>query len=113
MERFLERTGEGGIAAVERGLHGAVSPVSSGIIIVLIFRIGGLLNAGFEQILLLYSPSVYQVSDIIDTYVYRADLIGRQYSFGAAMGLFKSVLALILMYMANKVSQWLGREGLW
>lgn len=87
--------------------------ISFAIVITLIFRIGGMLNAGFEQILLLYSPSVYQVSDIIDTYVYRAGLIGRQYSFGAAVGLFKSILALILMYMANKIAQRLGQEGLW
>lgn len=87
--------------------------ISFAIVITLIFRIGGMLNAGFEQILLLYSPAVYQVSDIIDTYVYRAGLIGRQYSFGAAVGLFKSVLAFILMYIANKVAQYLGQEGLW
>lgn len=87
--------------------------ISFAIVITLIFRIGGMLDAGFEQILLLYSPSVYAVSDIIDTYVYRAGLIGRQYSFGAAVGLFKSLLALILMYMANKVAQRLGQEGLW
>ena len=87
--------------------------ISFAIVIILIFRIGGMLDAGFEQILLLYSPSVYSVSDIIDTYVYRAGLIGRQYSFGAAVGLFKSVLALVLMYMANKVAQYLGQEGLW
>jgi putative aldouronate transport system permease protein len=87
--------------------------ISFAIVITLIFAIGGLLNAGFEQILLLYSPAVYQVSDIIDTYVYRAGLIGRQYSFGAAVGLFKSVLALILMYLANKMAQRLGQPGLW
>lgn len=87
--------------------------ISFAIVITLIFRIGGMLNAGFEQILLLYSPSVYAVSDIIDTYVYRAGLIGRQYSFGAAVGLFKSLLAFVLMYMANKVAQQLGQEGLW
>ena len=87
--------------------------IAFAIVITLIFRIGGMLDAGFEQILLLYSPSVYAVSDIIDTYVYRAGLIGRQYSFGAAVGLFKSFLALLLMYMANKVAQRTGQEGLW
>ena len=93
--------------------HVTLPSISFAIVITLIFRIGGTLNAGFEQILLLYSPSVYSVSDIIDTYVYRAGLIGRQYSFGAAVGLFKSALALVLMYMANKIAQKLGQEGLW
>ena len=97
----------------QRMWHITLPSISFAIVIILIFRIGGMLDAGFEQILLLYSPSVYSVSDIIDTYVYRAGLIGRQYSFGAAVGLFKSVLALALMYMANKISQKLGQEGLW
>ena len=93
--------------------HVTLPSISFAIVITLIFRIGGTLNAGFEQILLLYSPAVYSVSDIIDTYVYRVGLIGRQYSFAAAVGLFKSVLAFLLMYMANKVAQKLGQEGLW
>ena len=97
----------------QRMWHVTLPSISFAIVITLIFRIGGMLNAGFEQILLLYSPSVYSVSDIIDTYVYRAGLIGRQYSFGAAVGLFKSVLAFILMYIANKIAQQLGQEGLW
>lgn len=97
----------------QRMWYVTIPSISFAIVIILIFRIGGMLDAGFEQILLLYSPSVYSVSDIIDTYVYRAGLIGRQYSFGAAVGLFKSVLALILMYMANKVAHYLGQEGLW
>ena len=97
----------------QRMWHVTLPSISFAIVIILIFRIGGMLDAGFEQILLLYSPSVYSVSDIIDTYVYRAGLIGRQYSFAAAVGLFKSALALALMYMANKISQKLGQEGLW
>jgi putative aldouronate transport system permease protein len=87
--------------------------ISFAIVITLIFAIGGLLNAGFEQILLLYSPAVYEVADVIDTYVYRAGLLGRQYSFGAAVGLFKSVLALILMVIANQIARKLGQPGLW
>lgn len=83
------------------------------IAITLIFAIGGLLNAGFEQILLLYSPSVYSVADVIDTYVYRSGLLSRQYSFASAVGLFKSILALILMVGANKVAKRVGQPGLW
>ncbi|HEY9077832.1 MAG TPA: ABC transporter permease subunit [Anaerolineaceae bacterium] len=83
------------------------------IAIQLIFSIGGLLNAGFEQILLLYSPGVYGVADIIDTYVYRNGLLGRQYSFAAAVGLFKSLIALLLMVGANRVAKWVGQPGLW
>jgi len=83
------------------------------IAIVLIFRIGGLLNAGFQQVLLLYSPQVYKVADIIDTYVYRSGLLSMQYSYAAAVGVFKSILALILLLIANKVAKWVGQPGIW
>ena len=97
----------------QRMLYITVPSISFAIVITLIFAIGGLLNAGFEQILLLYSPAVYEVADIIDTYVYRVGLLGRQYSFGAAIGLFKSVLALLLMVIANQIARRLGQPGLW
>ena len=83
------------------------------IILLLIFNIGGLLNAGFEQILLLYSPTVYDVADIIDTYVYRAGLQSMKYSYAAAVGFFKSILAMILLLGANKVAHKFGETGIW
>ena len=83
------------------------------IIILLIFRVGGLLNAGFEQILLLYSPPVYEVADILDTYVYRSGILGLKYSFAAAVGLFKAVLAAALLLGANLLAKRLGRTGIW
>ncbi len=83
------------------------------IVILLIFAIGGILNAGFEQVLLLYSPPVYSVGDIIDTYVYRRGLLEMQYSFATAVGLFKSVLAMLLLLGANWAAHRLGEEGIW
>ena len=83
------------------------------IVILLIFRIGSLLDAGFEQILLLYSPSVYSVADIIDTYVYRAGLQSLRYSYATAVGLFKSLLAMILLLGANRLAHLLGQPGIW
>ncbi|MFB9752197.1 ABC transporter permease [Paenibacillus hodogayensis] len=82
-------------------------------VILLIFNIGGLLNAGFEQIMLLYSPSVYQVGDIIDTYVYREGLIQMQYSYAAAVGIFKNVLAMCLIVGANWIARRLNQTGIW
>ncbi|WP_135554047.1 ABC transporter permease [Paenibacillus cymbidii] len=83
------------------------------VVIMLIFSIGGMLNAGFEQIMLLYSPPVYEVSDIIDTYVYRRGLIEMQYSFAAAVGVFKSFIALFLLLGANYVAKKLEQDGIW
>lgn len=90
-----------------------VPSISFVIVILLIFSIGSLLNAGFEQILLLYSPSVYSVADIIDTHVYREGLINLQYSYAAAVGLFKSILALLLLLAANKLAHKFGQPGIW
>ena len=81
--------------------------------ILLIFNIGNLINAGFEQILLLYSPLVYDVSDIIDTYVYREGLQQLNFSYAAAVDVFKSVIALTMVVGANFIAKRLEQEGLW
>ena len=83
------------------------------IVILLIFRVGGLLNAGFEQILLLYSPPVYEVADILDTYVYRSGIISLKYSFATAVGLFKAILAAVLLLGSNVIAKRLGHTGIW
>jgi len=62
--------------------------------------IGGLLSAGFEQVLVLYNPLVYETVDILDTLVYRMGLINRQFSLSAAMGLFRNVVSLMLVGIA-------------
>lgn len=64
-----------------------------------------ILSAGFDQIYNLYSPMVYQTGDVLDTYVYRMGLLGRQYSFSTAVGLLRSVVGLILMVTANELSK--------
>ena len=88
----------------------AIRPV---IIIVFILNLGNILNAGFEQIFLLYSPLVYDVADVIDTFVYRAGIIGSDYSFSTAAGLFKSVVALIMIVGANRIAKTAGQEGIY
>jgi putative aldouronate transport system permease protein len=87
--------------------------ISHVIVILFIFRIGALLDADFEQILLLYSPPVYAVSDVIDTYVYRSGLLNLKYSFATAVGLYKSVLALVLLLGTNKLAHRMGHTGIW
>ena len=61
----------------------------------------GILSAGFDQIYNLYSPLVYETGDVLDTYVYRIGLVGRQYSFGSAVGLVRSLVGMILLLTAN------------
>jgi len=74
-----------------------ISPI---IILLATLSIGSLLNAGFEQVFILYNSLVYQSSDIIDTFVYRLGLINGQLAPAAAMGLFKSVVSSLLVGMA-------------
>ena len=71
------------------------------------------LSAGFDQIYNLYSPIVYETGDILDTYIYRIGLIGRQYSFGAAVGLCRSLVALVLLAGANKITEKLTGQSIY
>ncbi|XOQ44546.1 MAG: hypothetical protein ACFWTN_08915 [Clostridium sp.] len=79
----------------------------------LIIAIGTILNVGFEKILLLYSPAVYSTADVIQTYVYRIGLVGNNYSYGTAIGLFQGLLGLILLWLSNKLTNKLWDCGLW
>ncbi|PZT52923.1 ABC transporter permease [Paenibacillus silvae] len=70
-----------------------------------VMSLTNILSAGFDQIYNLYNPVVYESGDILDTYVYRIGLVGRQYSFGTAVGLFKSVIGIILLLSANQLAK--------
>lgn len=80
------------------------------ILLIGILSLGKLLNAGFDQVFMLYSPVVYESADIIDTFVYRLGIFDRQYSPAAAVGLFKSVVTIMLVstsyWIAYKVSDY-------
>ena len=93
--------------------HITLPSISNIIVIVFIFAVGDLLNAGFEKILLLYSPPVYEVSDIIDTYVYREGLIGMKYSYSSAVNFFKSFVAMFLLLGTNYIAKKFDQEGIW
>lgn len=74
------------------------------VIVMATLSLGNVLNAGFDQIFNLYSPLTYSTGDIIDTYVYRQSLVNGQYSFGTAVGLFKSGVSLLLTAVAYKLA---------
>ena len=78
----------------------AIKPV---IVTVLLLKIGTVLDAGFNQIFMLYSPQVYSVADIIDTWVYRQGLLQFQFGLATAVGLFKGVIGMILVLVSNKL----------
>lgn len=81
--------------------------------IMLILRMGNLLNVGFEKIILLYNSSIYETADVISSYVYRIGLLEFDWSFSSAVGLFNSVINLILLVIANYVSRRVSENSLW
>lgn len=83
------------------------------IVITFILAVGQMLNAGFEKILLLYSPGIYDVADVIQTYVYRIGLEGRNFSYATAVGLFQSIISLIFLWVTNKGAQKYSDTSLW
>lgn len=83
------------------------------IIIMLLIRLGGILNVGYESIILLYNPSTYKTADIISTFVYRVGLAEGRYDFATAVGMINSVATLIIVVIANKFSNKYAETGLW
>lgn len=75
------------------------------IILMLTLALGGVLNAGFDQVFNMYNATVYETGDIIDTYVYRMGLVNFQYSLSTAIGLMKSVISFILILSSNYMAK--------
>lgn len=87
----------------------SIKPV---IVTVLILKLGTILDAGFNQIFMLYSPQVYSVADIIDTWVYRQGLLEFEFGLATAVGLFKGVFGMILVLLSNSFSKKISGTGL-
>ena len=83
------------------------------IIILLILRLGSMLNIGFEKIILLYNPATYETADVISSYVYRKGIQEFSWSFSTAVGLFNSVINFALVISANKISKMASDTSLW
>jgi ABC-type polysaccharide transport system, permease component len=97
----------------KQALHVTLPGIAPTIVIMLILRIGKMMNVGAEKILLLYSPTIYDTADVISTFVYRKGLIDANYSYSAAVGLFNSVINFTLLILANKISRKVNDTSLW
>lgn len=83
-------------------------------LILLLLNIGNFLTLGFDQVYNLYTPMTYSVADIFDTYVFRVGIQEAQYSFATAVGLFQSVVGLIMVVVFNKIANKVSEDGgLW
>jgi putative aldouronate transport system permease protein len=83
------------------------------IMIMLILRLGNILNVGFEKIILLYNPAIYDTADVISTYVYRKGLLEFSWSFSSAVGLFNSLINFVFLISANWLSRKFNETSLW
>lgn len=93
--------------------HVTLPGIRPTIIILLILRLGNILDIGYEKVLLMYSPGIYETADIISTYIYRAGIQQANYSLGTAVGLMNSVVSFVLIIITNKISQKVSEVGLW
>ncbi|GAA4860450.1 hypothetical protein GCM10023310_44650 [Paenibacillus vulneris] len=93
--------------------HVTLPSIRSTIIILLILRLGSFLDTGFEQIFLMLNPLNREVGEVFDTYVYTLGLSQGQFSYSTAVGLFKSVVSLILVIGANYMAKKIGEEGVY
>ncbi|OPH50469.1 protein lplB [Paenibacillus ferrarius] len=75
------------------------------IVILLIFRVGSMLNTGLDQVFALYNPQVYEVSEILDTYIYKLAFQDAKYDLATASGLFKSLISLVLVLFTNFIAK--------
>lgn len=83
------------------------------IVIMLILRIGQILGTGYEKTILLYNEATYETADVIASYIYRVGILERDYSYATAIGLFNSIINLLLLVAANKASKKVGQSSLW
>lgn len=93
--------------------HITLPAIRSVIIVLLILKIGDILELGFEHVYLLLNSMNRNVAEIIDTYVYTAALKQGQYSYSTAIGFFKSFIGLIMVVLANKLARKMGEEGVY
>ncbi len=90
-----------GATAFQRTMHITLPSIRPVIMMVVLLKLGTVMDAGFNQMYMLYSPSVYSVGDIIDTWVYRQGLLEFQFSLATAVGIFKGVIGLLLVFASN------------
>mgnify|MGYP005756813863 FL=1 len=94
-------------------LHVTLPGITPTIVIMLIMQVGRAMSMGHEKTILLYNSATYETADIISSYVYRIGLLEQDWSYSTAIGLFNSVINLVLIILANRVSKKLTETSLW
>lgn len=102
-----------GAGKLRQMAHITIPGIMPTIVLVLVLSIGSLMSSNTEMILLLYNPKVYDVADVFGTYVYRGGLLEGQFSYGAAINLFATVVNFALIFAANAISRRVTEHSIW
>jgi putative aldouronate transport system permease protein len=101
-----------GATPLQRIWHISLPGIVPVIVLVTLLRMGHILEAGFNQIFVLYSVPVYSVGDILDTWVYRQGVLQFQFSLATAVGFFKGVIGLVLILISNRIAKRVAQQSL-
>lgn len=93
--------------------HITLPSITPTIITMFLLNCGNIMRIGADKTLLLYNPMTYEVADIFSTYVYRIGMVKKNFSFATAVGLFESVIAVVVLLVANTTSRKITGESLW
>ena len=102
-----------GATKMQRIIHVDFPALLPTMVTLLILNTGSVLNVGFEKAYLMQNDINVTVSEIISTYVYKTGLIGAQFSYSTAIGLFNNAINFILLLIVNKASKKVSGTGLW
>lgn len=102
-----------GAGRFKQTLHVTIPGIIPTIVTMLILRVGAIMSVGAEKIILLYNPTTYETAETISSYVYQMGLVNMNFSFSTAVGLFNSVINLVLLVVTNVISKKTTEVGLW
>ena len=112
-QQIYEAATVDGAGYLRKTWHVTLPSILPTVIIILILRIGSLMNVGFEKVILLYNPTTYDVADVISSFVYRKGILEANYPYSSAVGLFNSLVNFTLLVLANAMSKRLTQSSLW
>lgn len=102
-----------GANRLQRALSITLPSITPTVVILFILNVSEVVEIGFQKVFLLYNPAIYETADVISTYIYRRGILGGQFSYTAAIGLFNTVIALILTFVTNRIAKRVSGTSLW
>lgn len=93
--------------------HVTIPGLMPTMVVLLVLNVGTFMAVGFEKVLLLYNPLIYETADVIATYVYRIGITSSNFSYATAIGLFEAIIGLTLVLTANYIARRMGGNSLW